>query len=468
MNKFLKNLGSVTTLIASDVLTIIVAFFIAFLIRDLLSLFVTIPVLISDDPISYQLTTSWIVPLYLVIFWLEGLYTNRRPFWQETRAFVRTIALTALLIYTIVLLGQLNPYVSRIIFILHPFITMILIPITRRVTKIILFRIGLWVTPIIEIQVDTNYSLDEIWNANGYIGYEISKTYRLSLNSNKKIDDIEGEILHHMKVNGISTIAIVTKDINDAKLSQLVEKVYFIAPHIIIVPEYMTFDVINADVYHLMYENLFVFDIKKGLVSQYNQLIKRITDIVVAGVGIIITLPIMIVTALLIYAFDGGPVLHKQERYGKDGKIFTFMKFRSMYKNNEKLLSDYLKQNPDKAKEWDEYQKLKGYDPRIIKVIGNITRKFDLDELPQLFNVLIGSMSIIGPRPYLPRERHMIGTYFHRILSVKPGITGLWQATGRNNFTFKQRLNIDTWYIQNWSLWLDFVIAIKTLRKILL
>lgn len=467
MNRFFKDFGSRITLVSSDVLTIIIAFLLAFLIREILSQFLHIPALISDDPLEYQLSNWWAIPIYITIFIVDGLYNERRPFWQETKTIIRSIFIAALLMYTIVSLGQLSPYVSRIILILHPIVTLLLLPLTRRFTKSLLFSVGLWNRPMIEIQVDTSYTLKDIWGSNTFMGYQVVKTLKTSLNSNKRIDEIDKELIKHIKELKVDTIAVITNDIIDKKLSFLIEKLYFIAPQLLIVPEYMTFDVINADVYHLMYENLFLFDIKKGLISRQNQLIKRVIDLIISVIGILLTFPIMIIVALAIYIADGAPVVYTQERYGKDGKLFRFMKFRSMYKNNEKLLSDYLKEHPDKHKEWEEFQKLKDYDPRVLKGIGNILRKFDLDELPQLFNVLIGAMSIVGPRPYLPRERAMIGSYFNRILAVKPGITGLWQATGRNDFTFKQRLNIDTWYIQNWSLWLDFVIVFKTIKRIL-
>ncbi|WKZ29993.1 MAG: exopolysaccharide biosynthesis polyprenyl glycosylphosphotransferase [Candidatus Dojkabacteria bacterium] len=467
MNNLLKRFSWTITLVASDISTVIFAFFVSFLLRDFIGNFITIPALISNDPIDYQLTNWWIIPLYFIVFWTQGLYTERRPFWHETKSMMRSIVIASLLIYTIISFGRLSPYVSRIIFVLHPFLMAVFIPLSRRIIKLLMFRIGLWKTPIVEIKLDTDYSLGKVWNANGYIGFDVIAEFKTSLNSQKKLEELAEDVRKVVKANNVETISIITDDITDKKLSHLVEKLYFIAPQIILIPEFMPFDVINADVYHMMYENLFVFDIKKGLTSFSNRVLKRVTDFFIAAIGLIVASPIMLLTAIIIYLMDGAPVVYTQERYGKDGKIFRFMKFRTMYKNNDKILAEYLQKNPDKAKEWNTFQKLKGEDPRLIKFIGYWLRKLDFDELPQLFNVLFGQMSVIGPRPYLPRERDMIGNYFARILSVKPGITGLWQATGRNDFTFKQRLDIDTWYIQNWSLWLDFIILFKTVRKIL-
>jgi len=471
MDQLIKKGSALITIIASDIFVIVLAFVIAFFIRDLLSLYITIPTLISDDPLEYQLTNWWIIPLYLTIFWVLGQYGTRKPFWHETRDFVKAIIFGALLIFSVISFTRINPYVSRIIFMLHPFVLALLIPFSRRIIKTILFRLQLWHEPLIEISLDTKTSLKDVWDHNGYIGYSIINRYEVNLegkeNIYKQLEDIQQSVKKIAKEGKCTTGAIIIKDVADKNLPLLIEKLYFVFPHILIIPEFLSFDVINATVYHLMYENMFIFDIRKGLISESNQNIKRFFDIVLSFFGIIILSPVMLIVSLIIYLIDGGPIVYTQQRYGKNGEIFNFMKFRTMYKDNETILKNYLDKNPEAKKEWEAFQKLRGEDPRLIKGLGGFLRKFDLDEIPQLFNVLLGKMSIVGPRPYLPREREIIGDYFQRILAVKPGITGLWQATGRNNFTFSQRLITDTWYIQNWSLWLDLVIVLKTIRKII-
>lgn len=467
MKKFFDNLNSLIILVATDTFVIILGFIIAFVLRDLLSNFITIPTLISSDPLEYQLSVWWVIPLYLVVMWTQGLYSERRPFWQETKSIIKAVVVSALLMYTIVSLGRLSPFVSRIIFILHPFIILVLLPIFRRYAKIILFRLGFWKKPIIEVRVNQSKTLNEIWASNGFIGYSVVKSFPISLDSSDNIKHNAEAVAEYVKNNHISTVAVATKDTNEQYFSELIERLFFLVPQVIIVPEFISFDIMNAEIYHLMYENRFMFDIKKGLITPYNKMIKRTIDIIVSLLAIIAFSPIMLAVSLIILIMDGRPLVYTQDRFGKDGKVFKFRKFRSMYKNNDEILKEYLDKFPKKKAEWTEYQKLRGYDPRLIKGIGWIIRKLDLDELPQLFNVLIGEMSIIGPRPYLPREKDLIGNYLPRILSIKPGITGLWQATGRNDFTFKQRIAIDVWYIQNWSLWLDFVIICKTAKKIL-
>jgi len=161
-----------------------------------------------------------------------------------------------------------------------------------------------------------------------------------------------------------------------------------------------------------------------------------------------------------------GKVLFKQKRIGKDGKLFSCYKYRTMYEEQEKLLSDYLQKHPDEAAYYKKFHKYQN-DPRITKV-GAFLRKSSLDELPQFFNVLRGDMSLIGPRPYMPSEEDVIhAKHKEIIIKVKPGVTGLWQVSGRNDLTFDQRVAMDVWYIQNWSLWMDFVIFMKTIKVVL-
>jgi undecaprenyl-phosphate galactose phosphotransferase len=171
------------------------------------------------------------------------------------------------------------------------------------------------------------------------------------------------------------------------------------------------------------------------------------------------------VIALLIKREDGGNIFFKQVRLGENGEEFVCYKFRSMQNNSDELLANYLAKHPQEIANYEIYHKYEN-DPRITK-IGAFLRKTSLDELPQIFNVLKGEMSLIGPRPYMPNERSKIGNNIDIILAVKPGITGLWQVSGRNDLDFASRVALDVWYVRNWSVWKDFVILIKTVQVVL-
>jgi len=137
-----------------------------------------------------------------------------------------------------------------------------------------------------------------------------------------------------------------------------------------------------------------------------------------------------------------------------------------MHQGGDARLLEYLSKNVDAADEWRRYAKLRGFDPRLTR-LGRLLRRWSLDELPQLINVLRGDMSLIGPRPYLPHERSRIGTNLSTILAARPGITGFWQVNGRNHVTLDNRVQLEAWYVRNWTVWLDCIVLIKTVRTVL-
>jgi len=194
--------------------------------------------------------------------------------------------------------------------------------------------------------------------------------------------------------------------------------------------------------------------------------IKRIIDIVGGLVGTIALIPLTIVIyiARKILHEDDGPIFYEQLRIGKDGKVFRMYKYRSMVVGADEILFKYLQENEEARKEYKEYKKLKN-DPRITKV-GNFIRKTSLDEFPQFINVLKGDMSLVGPRPYLPREKEDMGEYYTYIIQSRPGITGYWQIAGRSDVTFQDRLKMDCNYNQNKSLKTDLKLLVKTVLNV--
>lgn len=208
-------------------------------------------------------------------------------------------------------------------------------------------------------------------------------------------------------------------------------------------------------------------EIEKSRAIQYiERIIKRGIDIIVGLVGTLVLVPLTIGIFLANKILkDEGPIFYKQERIGKDGKIFKMYKYRSMVTGADEKLKQYLEENKEAREEYKKYKKLRN-DPRITK-IGEFIRKTSLDEFPQFINVLKGDMSLVGPRPYLPREKEEINGFFKYIMSCKPGITGLWQVNGRNDVTFVDRLDMDMNYYYNHSLKLDIILLYKTLKKVL-
>ena len=204
---------------------------------------------------------------------------------------------------------------------------------------------------------------------------------------------------------------------------------------------------------------------KRSSIKKIERGLKRSIDILGGICGTLLLIPLTVIIWIANkLSKDNGPIFYTQTRIGKDGKLFKMYKYRSMVVGADEILERYLEENEEARKEYKEYKKLRN-DPRITK-IGKILRKTSLDEFPQFINVLKGEMSLVGPRPYLPREKEEINGFFKYITSCKPGITGLWQTRGRSNTTFTDRLTMDMEYYYNNSLKQDIKLIYKTIRNV--
>jgi exopolysaccharide production protein ExoY len=192
---------------------------------------------------------------------------------------------------------------------------------------------------------------------------------------------------------------------------------------------------------------------------------KAVLDRTAALLAIVLLWPLFVGLALAIRLSDGGPALFVQTRIGKNGRPFKCFKFRSMALDSEQVLRGHLEACPQARAEWAQYQKLSN-DPRIT-ALGAFLRKTSLDELPQCLNILLGQMSFVGPRPIVPDEIQRYGESFAHCFSVAPGLTGLWQVSGRSDCTYQQRVALDSQYASEWSLWLDAAIVLKTVPAVL-
>ena len=201
-----------------------------------------------------------------------------------------------------------------------------------------------------------------------------------------------------------------------------------------------------------------------GLELPLHCFMKRAFDIVLSGTVLLALSPIMLVTAILV-KLDGGPAFFGHNRIGRNGTSFPCLKFRSMAVNGDQILKKHIAENPEDLKEWQETRKLRN-DPRVTK-LGGFLRRSSLDELPQLINVLRGDMSLVGPRPIVTAEVANYDGDIAHYYRVRPGITGLWQVSGRSDVSYRQRVQMDSWYVRNWSLWHDIAIICKTVPALL-
>lgn len=193
--------------------------------------------------------------------------------------------------------------------------------------------------------------------------------------------------------------------------------------------------------------------------------VKRIMDVVLSLGVLMFALPLIVVFGLLIKLGDGGPIFYYQTRVGRNGREFRCWKLRTMRQDADERLNELLANDPAAAEEWREFQKLRN-DPRITP-IGRFLRKTSLDELPQLFNILMGQMSVIGPRPVTEQETRRYGENVEYYKAVRPGVLGLWQVNGRNNLTYERRIQYDVEYVSDWSVGMDIGILLKAIPAVL-
>jgi lipopolysaccharide/colanic/teichoic acid biosynthesis glycosyltransferase len=246
--------------------------------------------------------------------------------------------------------------------------------------------------------------------------------------------------------------------VDSPKLLQIIERVGGHFTHLLIIPDLFGFASMGVPAKSL--GGILGLEIRQQLLLPGPRLAKRVMDTAIMGVGLLFVAPFLFLIALLIKLDSKGPIFYSQNRLGKDGTYFRAYKFRTMHGDGEARLKAILDADPVLKAEYDIYHKLKK-DPRVTRV-GRVLRKFSLDEFPQLLNVIKGDMSLVGPRPYIERELTEMNGQEKIILRAPPGMTGMWQVSDRNATSFAQRVQIDVYYVRNWSPWLDIHILAKT------
>jgi Undecaprenyl-phosphate galactose phosphotransferase WbaP len=258
-------------------------------------------------------------------------------------------------------------------------------------------------------------------------------------------------------LEGIRTAILITSELREPLHSAIINQQAFGFRHLILVSDLTWIGSLGLIPHDL--EGLLGLEIRQNLLNPWSQLLKRWMDIVLTLLAGLALMPFLLLIALLIRLDTGESALFRQRRVGKGGREITVFKFRTMVANADRVLLDHLAKNPQAEQEWQVNQKLRN-DPRITRS-GRLLRRFSLDELPQLWNVLLGEMSLVGPRPIMPDQVDLYARseIYQR---VPPGITGLWQVSGRADTSFEERARFDEYYVRNWSLWLDIHILLRT------
>ncbi len=295
---------------------------------------------------------------------------------------------------------------------------------------------------------------------NGF-GFSVKEVIYVDKLSNSQIKTKISECLN--KQYGAAVVSIYRYPL--FKISYYIDYIQKKIGKIVIFPRISSLPLFNIEIISSVNYKGLAFMLRNNLLNPLDKTIKRIFDLIFSFIILIFLSPLLILIYLAILVLDRGNPIFKQERVGENGRSFYVYKFKTMIENADSVLAEFLKQNKEAMEEYTKFRKLKN-DPRITK-LGKILRKLSIDELPQLVNVLKGEMSLVGPRPYLKSEVGDWGGYFEYYKMVKPGITGLWQVSGRNELTFDERIKLDVWYVKNWSLELDIIILIKTIISVL-
>lgn len=262
---------------------------------------------------------------------------------------------------------------------------------------------------------------------------------------------------------GIDTAIVVSTGVPEDWMSRLTRYQGGNFRRLIIVPGLDR--VSNLSLTSLNLGGILSFELQHNLLNEKEQTLKRFLDLALTIVGGLLISPFLLLIAVLIKLDSKGPVLYGHTRLGLNGRKFKVWKFRTMFPNADQVLEDYLQAHPELRQEWDSLHKLKD-DPRVTRV-GRFLRKYSLDEFPQLWNVLRGEMSLVGPRPIVEDEICRYDDCYEFYTQVKPGITGMWQISGRNDTTYEERVRLDEFYVRNWSVWLDIVILARTVWVVL-
>lgn len=378
----------------------------------------------------------------LSLLYYEKIYTLRYDFWQETYKILTALLLAYFIVFTSLSLLTSSLVYSPSFITIYFLLAVVALPVVKRITKNLIYRYPFFRKKVfLAGECIQAARIEKEFRQNWYLGMEIVKYgYDMVIipSESRTLDEINRAINRYLQ------------NCSDVYVVPYVTSMNFADSNIM---EYS----------NIRYNTL---QIENRLLIPKNRWIKNFFDLILTLVVLPFFLLIHIVVTLLIKLDSRGSVFFKQPRMGKDDIVFSCYKYRTMYENSDDLLQEYLKQNPDEVLYYETYHKYKN-DPRITKV-GRILRATSLDELPQIINILRAEMSWVGPRPYMLQEAEKLGDDKYFILKVKPGVTGLWQVSGRNNLTFQERNELEVWYIKNWSLWLDFIILVKTIKVVFL
>lgn len=458
-------------LIIIDTFCISVIFSVAFLIRKYI-----MPSFFHEQ--LPEITTMnfnhilWIAGLWFFFLYYGGLYTKKFSFWDELGSIWKVVFFASVASFALVFIGKISDEISRSLLILSGIVAIPLLPIIRINLKKILRRFGLFKRKALIIgSGELGRITLKALRREPHHGYEVVGFIDDNPVNGRIIDGIKvhngiDHLERYLAASGISDIFIALPDVQKEKVEELINRIHLKVERILLVPDLKSIPMIGMQLHHFFQEQILSLEIKSNLLHPHNIFLKRSFDLLISLIIFSVCLLPMIVIYFSIMLSSPGKPMFTQCRVGKNGRQFKIYKFRTMYIDAEERLKILLEKDENLKREWETNWKLKN-DPRITK-IGAFLRKTSLDELPQFLNVIRGEMSLVGPRPVTQEE---INKFYKETAElcflVPPGITGLWQISGRSDMGYSYRIALDAWYVRNWSIWLDIVILLKTVSVVL-
>lgn len=413
----------------------------------------------------------FVIPFfYLCGMFLKQTYMNRIQFWKVLeRCFAAVFYGTAAIIVVLYFVKEAGN-TSRFFILLNGVFVFILVIFFRYIMKRILCHFDIFRIPILIIGggktaevlvkgIKDNYG--EMYKIIGILeDYERNEELRQYpvLGGFRDAERI-------IKERAINNVVIAAPGLAQSDIISLVNRVQPLVHNLSIVPNLIAIPMSGIKAERFFNEKIMLLRLKNNLASPLNRWIKYSFDFICTLIGTVIISPLLLLIATWIYFDSPGPVIFKHIRIGKNGKAFGCYKFRTMCMDADKKLAELLANDTAARAEWERDFKLKD-DPRVTKV-GKFLRKTSLDELPQIFNVLKGEMSLVGPRPVVEEELEKYGEYLDDYLMVRPGITGMWQVNGRSDTTYEERVHMDSWYVRNWSIWIDIMLLWRTVKSVI-
>jgi Undecaprenyl-phosphate galactose phosphotransferase WbaP len=372
-------------------------------------------------------------------------------------------------VITLTFLLKTSAVYSRLVFGLAWAAASILIPLVRNFIRQVCVRFNAWGEPVAIVGFPDRKVIEvaDFFARNSTKGILPKAVFIEEANRGK--GDQSYQVIVSKDINGwperfgIKTVLVVVPNWN--WIGDNIDKYRYTFQRVVLIRQQKdSFSL--SDSKTLDFNQVIGFQICHNLLNPWSMILKRCEDIVISGLCLISLSPLVALISLLILCDSPGGVYYHQDRLGKSGKVIKVLKFRTMYINGDQIFEERIKNDPVLRQEWEKYQKLK-HDPRVTKV-GAFLRKSSLDELPQVWNIFKGEMSLVGPRPIMICQKEMYGAAYHDYCQIKPGVTGLWQVSGRNYTTFTRRAELDMEYIQRWSLWLDIYIIFQTVKEVLI